>query len=199
MNTVESKECLSLLTDLFPQADLQIAELEVFRDALTRFARSEAIDAIRTHRLTAKFNRPTFGAILADLYERRRKNSSGAPVQQHQTFADIIRQANPQLANRSAAELVMRYHRREWFIYSKPMRDVADKRELNDKEMLQLADRQASIISACERDLWALPGFDRARAERSAVFVVDSQHNFELALDDIGNGADAQEVADAIA
>lgn len=185
MTTIEAKSCLALLAELFPQADLQTAELTLFRDALCKFDQADATDAIRNHRLTATFNRPQFNKILADLYERRRKSGPAGPVKAQESFADIIRQANPTLAHASDVIAYLCYHRHWWRRSSRT--DAA----------------RASVVNSCVKDL-SKTGMDKAEAERSTEFVFeDNASLFRSLLDDLGGRGNevmsAEDAADAIA
>lgn len=179
MTKIEAHECATLLAKLFPQADLQDEEIDVFMVGLLRHEALAAQDAIRQHRLTARTNRPHFNAIFADLNERRRKVGPGES-KIPQTFAEIVRRGNPSLASKSDAELVLRFHRHWWF--RSPKSDAL----------------RESVARQCVCDL-VETGMEREQAQRCAAFVFDDKHAFEAALDDLAGTPRYDDAAVAMA
>lgn len=115
MNTAQANNCLSVLTELFPLADLQEAELKLFREAIMEFEGADVLAEIQRHRLVAKFNRPTFAEMLANLrrspWRKRidREAAERATVQanwaEHQREVDdLLASIHPDEIGRLAAQ-----------------------------------------------------------------------------------------------
>lgn len=134
--------------------------------------------------VTAFKNQSRFVPKIHEIKERLRKTENPSVAHNAKlrgNFSDIIRQANPNLAHQSDAALIMRYWRREWCLYAKRVGESA-----NEREQQLLKDRCRSVKLSCQRDLWGVDGFDKDAAMRTAVFVVEDQRSFEMAISDLG-------------
>jgi hypothetical protein len=155
-------------------------DLRHWAQALVGFEVQTVLDVLTEYRNQDR-RMPKLPAIREMLFRRLPPSAQRQNHKQNGSFADIIRSQNPHLAERSDAELIMRYHRRDWCIYHASMRDRSGVQAAIDA-------RRDTIIGACTRDLWGLDGFDAQRAGRAAECVVADGRTFELAVDDV-NGA----------
>ena len=187
MNQAESHECLLSLAELFPQADLQEAELAVFRKALLPFQKQDVVDAIGKHRLLCKFSRPTFKDILTDLELRGRREKPVRTSRYNSMIASELARANAALDGKPEAELIVHYHRYWFFRYRKMT--LWDKRTQAMREPTAIdserIDAQRLIArAACKRDLWDA-GCDDAECASLADWIDAPQPDFEGMVADL--------------
>lgn len=176
-------KCVALMAELFPQADLQEAELSVFRDALLPYMESDALDAIRTHRLKCQYSRPKFNEILTDLSLRGRREST----QQRSPYKTVIAQSlvreNPSMNGKREWELILRYHRFSYFNYRKQTLYVSPEqgmREPTESEARRIKDKRESSLRQCAVDLCDIVGY-RESLNMAAWFDA-SQKDFQSYL-----------------
>lgn len=123
MTPGQSETCLKVLIELFPQSDLQAAELALIGEAISPHDFSDASEGIRQHRLRARYSRPTLPDLMDQIAAAaRHRRASQAPRPAQTAAANAMIQANPHLAGRPEAELILRYHRGCFFRYRRLVR-----------------------------------------------------------------------------
>lgn len=109
MNSLETGECVQLLTSLFPESGLTPAELDLFRGELLKFKRDHVLDAIKKHRLFTKYSRPDFKAIFGETRALMRNDPSSQAKSEYRTaIARSAISTNPQMNGKPEAEIILR-------------------------------------------------------------------------------------------
>ncbi len=175
MTPEQSTGCIDALIELFPQSDLQEAELKVFGRALLPFMESDALDAIRGHRLKCRFNRPAFSEILSDIGLRGRREQRTDKAKGYLTVIgqSMARQGQD---GKPEAALILKYHRFWFFRYKKEQTaNVLP----NYAEIITARVNEHRVIhlQQCIRDLRA-SGMEPDKAEQIAEWFDANQPDF---------------------
>lgn len=189
MNQDEANDAVEEIGRLFPQADLQEAELALIRDRIGKFDYGDFIEIIHAHRLGNDYNRPKIAQIMARA-EARYADVNGRPNTgaNADTHADIIRQqwvekGDSRAAGMHAAEVYLRYHCRI------ARQAMIERREESGRLVSRTLSTSytAKITRECARDL-SLSGMNANHAKACALNVVDpslTREGFGFLIDDV--------------
>lgn len=196
MTHLESDECIRVLIELFPQAELGEAELKLFREEILKFDRDDVVNAIREHRLTARFSKPEFRAIFARTREIIRNKPTFIQPRSKKfktVIAEGVANNNPQFAHEPEPVLVMYYHRHWWKRYltesctpkSRPPEATTEQYQayLDDLNK-RMDDRRESTFASLVTDLKSA-GLDESSAKHFAGLLFTETDEFKAACDSL--------------
>lgn len=107
MTELEAKECTKAMMLLFPNADLQAEEVDLFTDTATAYDFHGMKAAIKAVRIKTKFNRPDFGVIFEEA--RKLAGPRAAQTRKYKTAtATAFTTIHPNFYGKSEREVLMR-------------------------------------------------------------------------------------------